>query len=86
MNGIQKLKAAAYMMSLAASNPEALRQYERLLKEERERNASEQVQRLVEASRKNSRGMQEHEFRIHGETITARSRKEALRKYSRRHN
>lgn len=84
MNTIEQMKTAAYMMSLAASNPEAVRQYERLLKEERERNASEQVQRLVEASRKNGRGIQQHEFRIHGETILARSRKEALRKYSRR--
>jgi hypothetical protein len=71
-------------MSLAASNPEALKHYENLLKEEHERNSSEQVQRLVEASRKRSSGIQEHEFRIHGETITARSRKEALKKYSRR--
>ena len=84
MNAIEQMKTAAYMMSLAASNPEAVRQYERLLKEERERNASEQVQRLVEASRKRSSGIQEYEFRIHGETVLARSRKEALRKYSRR--
>jgi hypothetical protein len=78
------MKTAAYIMSLAASNPEALKHYENLLKEEHERNSSEQVQRLVEASRKRSSGIQEHEFRIHGETITARSRKEALKKYSRR--
>ena len=84
MNRIEQMKTAAYMMNLAASNPEALRQYEKLLKEERERNASEQVQRLVEASRKRNSGIQEHEFRIHGETVLARSRKEALRKYSRR--
>ena len=72
------------MMNLAASNPEALKHYEKLLKEERERNASEQLQRLVKAFRKRSSVIQEHEFRIHGETIMARSRKEALKKYSRR--
>lgn len=84
MNGIQELKAAAYMMGLAASNPGALRKYERLLEEERAKNSQEQVQRLVEASRKRSSGIKEHEFRIHGEVISARSRREALRKYSKR--